>query len=310
MGLTREILLRISTSEWLAGQLTRRKFTQKAVQRFLPGEDVESALDATAALRESGIPTILTLLGEHVKTQDEADEVTRHFLGTLDRITERGYDSDISVKPTHFGIELDLEGTYGRIRRLVERADELGRTVAIDMEDSPFVDDTLDIYRRIRAQHRNVAVCIQGYLFRTASDIESLLPLGPTIRLVKGAYTEPRNIACRGKRALDATFLEHADTLLGKLADGSSDLRIFFGTHDPKMIEGVQERAARLGLPKTAFEIQMLYGIQRQLQLQLADQGYRVRVLISYGESWFPWYMRRLAERPANVLVLLRNLLG
>ncbi len=268
-----------------------------------------SALDATAALRESGIPTILTLLGEHVKTQDEADDVTRHFLGTLDRIAERGYDSDISVKPTHFGIELDLEGTYGRIRSLVERADELGRTVAIDMEDSPFVDGTLDIYRRIRAEHRNVAVCIQGYLFRTASDIESLLPLAPTIRLVKGAYTEPRDVACRGKRALDAAFLEHTDTLLGKLADGN-DLRVFFGTHDPKMIDGIQERALKLGLPKDAFEIQMLYGIQRGLQLQLAEAGYRVRVLISYGESWFPWYVRRLAERPANVLVLLRNLLG
>ncbi|NIN70362.1 MAG: proline dehydrogenase [Gemmatimonadetes bacterium] len=309
MGLTREILLRISTNEWLADQLTRRKFTQKAVQRFLPGEDVDSALDATAALRESGIPTILTLLGEHVKTQDEADDVMRHFLGTLDRIAERGYDSDISVKPTHFGIELDLEGTYGRIRGLVERADELGRTVAIDMEDSPFVDGTLDIYRRIRAEHRNVAVCIQGYLHRTASDVESLLPLAPTIRLVKGAYTEPRDVACRGKRALDAAFLKHTETLLRKLADGN-DLRVFFGTHDPKMIDGIQERAVKLGLPKDAFEIQMLYGIQRQLQLQLAEEGYRVRVLISYGEAWFPWYARRLAERPANVLVLLRNLLG
>jgi proline dehydrogenase len=309
MGLTREILLRASTSEWLAHQLTRRKFTRNAVQRFLPGEDVESALDAAAALRESGIPTILTLLGEHVKQQEEAEEVTRHFLGTLDRITERGYDSDISVKPTHFGIELDLEGTYARIKRLVERADELGRTVAIDMEDSSYVDGTLDIYRRIRAEHRNVAVCIQGYLHRTASDIQSLLPLAPTIRLVKGAYTEPRDVACRGKRRLDAAFLKHTDTLLGKLCDGS-DLRVFFGTHDPKMIDGIQERADRLGLPKNAFEIQMLYGIQRRLQLQLADQGYRVRVLISYGKSWFPWYVRRLAERPANVFVLLRNLLG
>jgi proline dehydrogenase len=309
MGLTREILLRASTSAWLADRLMRRRFTRRAVQRFLPGEDVESALGAAAALRESGIPTILTLLGEHVKGQDEAEDVTRHFLGTLDRIAERGYDSDISVKPTHFGIELDLEGTYARIKSLVERADKLGRTVAIDMEDSQYVDGTLDIYRRIRAEHRNVAVCIQGYLFRAASDIESLLPLGPTIRLVKGAYTEPRDVACRGKRALDTAFLKHTDTLLGKLADGS-DLRVFFGTHDPKMIDGIQERASKLGLPKTAFEIQMLYGIQRQLQLQLADQGYQVRVLISYGESWFPWYVRRLAERPANLLTLLRNLLG
>jgi proline dehydrogenase len=309
MGLTREILLRASTSEWLAGQLTRRKFTQRAVRRFLPGEDVESALDAAGALRESGIPTIPTLLGEHVTEHEEAEAVTRHFMGTLDRITERGYDSDISVKPTHFGIELDLEGTCARVERLVARADELGRTVAIDMEDSCYVDGTLDIYRRIRAEHRNVAVCVQGYLFRTAADIESLLPLGPTIRLVKGAYTEPRDVACRGKRALDIAFLNHADTLLGKLADGR-DLRVFFGTHDPKMIDGIRERADRLGLPKDAFEIQMLYGIQRQLQLQLAQQGYRMRVLISYGESWFPWYMRRLAERPANVLVLLRNLLG
>jgi proline dehydrogenase len=309
MGLTREILLRASTSEWLAAQLMRRKFTQRAVQRFLPGEDVESALDAAGALRERGIPSILTLLGEHVRQEEEAEGVTRHFLDTLDRISERGYDSDLSVKPTHFGIEVNVEGTCARIRRLVEAADRVGRTVAIDMEDSPYVDDTLDIYRRILAEHRNVAVCIQAYLFRTAADIESLLPLGPTIRLVKGAYTEPRGVACRGKRAMDTAFLEHTDTLLGRLADGR-DLRVFFGTHDPRMIDGVQERADRLGLPKDAFEIQMLYGIQRQLQLQLVQQGYRVRVLISYGESWFPWYMRRLAERPANVFLLLRNLLG
>ncbi|UCC71486.1 MAG: proline dehydrogenase family protein [Gemmatimonadota bacterium] len=309
MGLTREILLKGSKSKWLSRQLTGRRFTQRAVQRFLPGEDLDSALHAAAALGERGIPTILTLLGEDVSDGEVAEGVAAHFLQTLDRVSERGLDADISLKPTHLGLDLDLDGTYTRMKRLAERAGALGRTVAIDMEDSSYVDRTLDLYRRLRAEHPNVAVCLQAYLHRTARDIEDLAPLAPVIRLVKGAYTEPRDIAFRRRRDMDAAFLEHADTLLRKVGEGGG-LRVLFGTHDPKMIEAVQARAAELGLPRNAFEIQLLFGIQRQLQLKLADEGYRVRVLISYGDSWFPWYMRRLAERPANIWFLLRNLFG
>jgi proline dehydrogenase len=222
---------------------------------------------------------------------------------------ELEHDSGLSIKPTQLGIDLDFERTCERYKRLVQRADELGRSVAVDMEDSSYVDRTLEIYRRLRPEHTHVAICLQSYLYRTPADLESLLPLAPAIRLVKGAYKEPRDVAYQRKADVDAKFLELTDVLLQarKRDDG---VRAFFGTHDTRIVSEICHRANALGLPKDAFEIQMLYGIQREAQAQLAAEGYRVRVLISYGDSWFPWYMRRLAERPANVVFLLKNIVS
>ncbi|UCC48365.1 MAG: proline dehydrogenase family protein [Gemmatimonadota bacterium] len=307
MGIVREILLRGSESRWLADQLTRRRFTRRAVERFLPGEDLNAALDATAGLEQRGIPTILTLLGEHVSQAAEAEAAARHYLEVLARVSELKLDSDISLKPTQLGIDLDLDGTYERYKTLIRRAGELGRTVAIDMEESSYVDRTIDLYRRLRADHPNVVLCLQAYLYRTASDLAVLLPIAPHIRLVKGAYNEPATLAFHRKRDVDANFLKLADTLLEELSKGTG-VQLFLGTHDPRMIYEICRRAEELKVPKDAFEFQLLYGIQRELQTRLADDGYRVRVLISYGDAWFPWYMRRLAERPANILFLLRNL--
>jgi proline dehydrogenase len=307
MGIVREILLRGSESRWLADQLTRRRFTRKAVERFLPGEDLNAALDVTAGLEQRGIPTILTLLGEHVSEAAEAEAAAHHYLDVLDRVSKLRFDSDISLKPTQLGIDLDLEGTYERYNTLIRRAGELGHTVAIDMEESSYVDRTIDLYRRLRADHPNVVLCLQAYLYRTASDLAVLLPIAPHIRLVKGAYNEPATLAFRRKRDVDANFLKLADTLLEELSKGTGG-QLFLGTHDPRMINQICRCAEDLKVPKDAFEFQLLYGIQRELQTRLADEGYRVRVLISYGDAWFPWYMRRLAERPANILFLLRNL--
>jgi len=307
MGITREILLWGSRNQWLADQLTSRSFTRRAVERFMPGEDLSAGIDATESLRHSSIGTILTLLGENVTDDTQADAVVEHYVEVLDRIREMEFDADISLKPTQLGLDLGLEKTYERYENLVKRAGQLGRMVAVDMEDSSYVDQTIDIYRRLRADSPNVALCLQSYLFRTTADLVTLLPLTPTIRLVKGAYKEPREIAYRKKSDVDANFLRLSDTLLSEVKSGNG-VRVFFGTHDPKMIEGVIERANTLGLPKDAYEFQLLYGIQREIQTSLAAEGYRVRVLISYGASWFPWYMRRLAERPANMLFLLRNL--
>ena len=307
MGITREILLWGSRNQWLAGQLTSRSFTRRAVERFMPGENLSAGIDATESLRQSKIATILTLLGENVTEDAEADAVVEHYVEVLDRIREMEFDADISLKPTQLGLDLGFEKTYDRYENLVKRAGQLGRMVAIDMEDSSYVDRTIDLYRRLRAANTNVALCLQSYLFRTTADLVTLLPLTPAIRLVKGAYKEPREIAYRKKSDADANFLRLSDTLLREVKSGNG-VRVFFGTHDPKMIEGVIERANTLGLPKDAYEFQLLYGIQREMQTSLATEGYRVRVLISYGASWFPWYMRRLAERPANMLFLLRNL--
>jgi proline dehydrogenase len=309
MGLIREILLRGSRSQWLADQLTRRNFTRKAVRRFMPGEDVDSALEAAETLIEKGMVTLLSMLGENVTRADEAEAVTQHYLASLDRMHELGHDCGLSIKPTQLGIDLDFERTYERYKRLVQRADELGLSVAVDMEDSSYVDGTLDIYRRLRSDHANVTICLQSYLYRTAADLESLLPLAPAIRLVKGAYKEPRDVAYHRKADVDAKFLELTDVLLQarKRDDG---VRALFGTHDTRIVGEICQRADALGLPKDAFEIQMLYGIQREAQARLAAEGYVMRVLISYGSSWFPWYMRRLAERPANVMFLLKSIVS
>ncbi len=309
MGVTREILLRGSRSRWLSEQLTRRSFTRRAVRRFMPGEKLDDALEAADALHQKGMGTILTLLGENTSRSEEAETVVRHYMDSLDRIAERGFDSDISLKPTQLGLDLDYERTYERYAKLVDRAGKLGRLIAVDMEDSSYVDRTLELYRRLRDDHANVALCLQAYLYRTASDLESLLPLAPAIRLVKGAYKEPRELAYRRKKDVDANFLTLADVLL-RARKRDPGVRVFFGTHDTQLIREVFRRAAALGLPKNAVEVQMLYGIQREAQLQLAAEGHPVRVLISYGDSWFPWYMRRLAERPANVAFLLKNLVS
>jgi proline dehydrogenase len=307
MGFAREMLLRGSRSQWLADQLTRRSFTQKAVQRFMPGEKLEDALDATESLRFKNISTILTLLGENVTEAEAADALTQYYLDVLDRATELEFDSDISLKPTQFGIDLNFEQTVGRYETLVKRAEELERMVAVDMEDSSYVDRTIELYRRLRGAHQNVTLCLQSYLYRTTSDLITLLPEAPSIRLVKGAYNEPRTIAYRHKKDVDVNFLRLTDTLLDEVKR-ETGVSVIFGTHDPHMVTEVNRRAAERGLPKDSYEFQMLYGIQRELQTQLAAGGYRMRVLISYGDSWFPWYMRRLAERPANIVFLLRNL--
>jgi proline dehydrogenase len=177
------------------------------------------------------------------------------------------------------------------------------------MEDSSYVDRTLVLYRRLREDHTNVVLCLQAYLYRTAGDLESLLSLAPAIRLVKGAYKEPRDLAYHRKKDVDANFLALADVLL-QARKRDPGVRVFLGTHDTQLLGAIFHRAAALGLPKDALEVQMLYGIQREAQIQLAAEGYPVRVLISYGDSWFPWYMRRLAERPANVSFLLRSLVS
>ncbi len=273
----------------------------------MPGERLEDALIAVEDLGSKNMSTILTLLGENVMEPNAAETVKRHYLDVLQKASERRLNADISIKPTQIGIDLDLETTYTRIHSLVERAAELGRTVAIDMEDSSYVDRTIELYRRLRADHDNVVLCLQAYLYRTTADLVTLLPIAPRIRLVKGAYNEPRQLAYRRKSDVDANFVRLSDTLLRELGENRGE-RVYFGTHDPRMIQQVCGRAEGLGLPKDAFEFQMLYGIQRRAQAQLAADGHRVRVLISYGDSWFPWFMRRLAERPANIAFVARQL--
>src|SRR5437899_9954355 len=308
MALMRQVFLWASRQAWLGDQFRRRRFAQVAVRRFMPGEEVGSALEAALAVRPKGISTVLTQLGENITQLSEAKEVADHYSGVLDRIGPLGLDCQISIKLTQLGLDVSRDEARQFVAALVKRAAELKNFVWIDMEDSSYVDATLDLYRRVRAEHQNVGVCLQAYLRRTAADLESLLAVGPSIRLVKGAYREPASVVFPKKSDVDVEYLKLARMLLKRVA-GRPGTRVGFGTHDLRLVEQIVRDAQAAGVGKDAFELQMLFGIGREDQERLAARGYRVRVLISYGSYWFPWYMRRLAERPANVWFVVKSML-
>ncbi|HYN69551.1 MAG TPA: proline dehydrogenase family protein [Candidatus Eisenbacteria bacterium] len=305
----RRILLWFATNRWLREHIPRLWFAKRAVRRFMPGEDVGSALTAAAVFQADGIGAIFTRLGENVIEIGEADAVAEHYLSVIDEIAGRGLDGEVSVKLTQLGFDLDLERTYGLAERLAARAAESGRSIWIDMEGSAYAEGTIAFYERLKGEHPNVGLCLQAYLHRTAADIQRLLPLEPGIRLVKGAYAEPAAIAYQGRHDVDTNYLALTVAML-EAARAGKKIRIALGTHDVRLIEQAAAHATAAGLPRTAFEIQMLYGIRADEQRRLAREGYPVRDLIAYGEAWYPWYMRRLAERPANVIFALRQIVG
>jgi proline dehydrogenase len=296
-------------NRWLRDRLPKLWFARRAVRRFMPGEDVESALKAAEAFKVDGISTMFTRLGENVTQASEADAVAEHYLGVIDTIAARGLDGEISVKPTQLGFDFDPDRTLAHLERLAERATAArGGTVWIDMESSAYTERTVALYERLRAGHANTGLCIQAYLRRTAADLQRLLPLDPSIRLVKGAYAETAEVAYQSRHDVDANFVALAVSMLEAVRSGRT-VRIGLGTHDIVLIEQIVAHASALGLERTAVEVEMLYGIRSGEQRRLARDGYLVRDLIAYGDAWYPWYMRRLAERPANVIFALRQLL-
>lgn len=307
MTIGRRLFLRAAKSKWLASQVGKRAFTRRAVLRFMPGEDVESALDASSDLAGHDIGTILTQLGENVTTPGEAAAVREHYLAVIQRIVERELPSQVSVKPTHLGLDIAYDACLAHLRALAERMDAIGQPLWIDMEDSRYVEPTLELYRELRSEGATVGICLQAYLHRTPQDLKRLLPLKPLIRLVKGAYNEPAAVALPVKREVDERFFKLGQRLL----EHTKNARAFvvFGTHDLKLVERLREEAARVECEPGTYEFHMLYGIKSGEQRTLAEAGERVRVLVSYGTAWFPWYMRRLAERPANVWFVVRSLL-
>jgi proline dehydrogenase len=307
MGLARRALLRASRSQWLARQLRDRAFFQRAVRRFMPGESLEAALDATAEFAKANIGSVLTELGEQVTSRAEAEAVRDHYLGVLDRIKRRSLPAHVSIKLTHLGLEADREACVRDVLALAAKAEQSRSFLWIDMEESRYTDATLDVYRRVKAEWANVGVCLQAYLRRTTADLEALFALSPAIRLVKGAYNEPSEVAFPRKRDVDANYFKLAVRLLSEAARQRA--KPVFGTHDFSLVAKIREAASALALDGRSYEFHLLYGIQAAEQRALAAQGAAVRVLISYGSAWFAWYMRRLAERPANVWFVLRNLI-
>jgi proline dehydrogenase len=309
MGLLRSALLAGSQSQWLRERAMRRPFVRRAVARFMPGEELEDALAAAASLRLAGVGAVLTRLGENVKGEAEADAVAAHYLDLLEQVRGLSGTVEISVKPTQLGLDLGEDRCAARLLALAARAQETGSFVWIDMEQTAYTDATLRMCRGVRARHPSVGVCLQSYLRRTAADLEALLPTGAGVRLVKGAYNEPADRAFARKADVDESYFALTRRLLAA-ATGGADLRAVFGTHDRRLLDRITAEAAAAGLSRSRCEFHLLYGIQRAEQQRLAAQGWPLRVLVSYGAYWFPWYMRRLAERPANVLFVARSLLA
>jgi proline dehydrogenase len=309
MSVMRKVLLAGSTNVWLRERATKAAFVKRSVRKFMPGERVEDAIKAAGELKGQGITTILTALGENLTTPEEAEEVTLHYLDVFEKVAAAGLDAQVSVKPTQLGLDLDRGLCERNLDRLLDRADERNNYLWVDMEYSRYVDPTLELYRRARAKSHRIGLAIQAYLYRTEQDVESLLPLGPAIRMVKGAYLEPPDVAFPRKSDVDENFYRMCIRLMSPEAQKAGTL-LHIGTHDGSLIDRLSAYATDHKVPTSSYEFAMLYGIGVGQQKRLAAQEKRLRVLISYGEYWFPWYMRRLAERPANVWFVLKNMFG
>ena len=273
-------------------------------ERFVAGTTLDEAVGVLRRLNEQGLLTNTTLLGEHVTEEQEAHEVASIYEQVLERISTEALKTNVALKLTHLGLEFGEDVAYANVARVVEKAAELGNFIRIDMEESQWVDATLRIYRRLReAGHDNVGTVLQAYLYRTEPDLESLLDLRPNLRLVKGAYLEPESIAYPLKQEVDDAY----SRLLERMLVDCSYVGV--ATHDESLIAHTLDIALREGLALDRFGFQMLYGVRPGLQLSLAHRGYSVLVATPYGPEWYPYLMRRLAERPANLLFVVRNVL-
>lgn len=295
-------LLWASEKESIQNLLTRSKLTKTLVDRFVAGDDLESAIRVIKDLNSKRIGGILDLLGEGVTNEKGAQAAADDYLAAIKRIEETGIDTTVAVKPTQLGLAFDKGAAMDHMRRLAAEAQAIGTYIEIDIEQSAYVSDTLDVYRVLHADFPEIRLAMQAYLRRTPTDLQMMASLKPRVRLVKGAYAEPETVAFQKKREIDAQYAFLTDWLFQQGTDPG------LATHDGKLIEHGKNAAARAGAGRDGFEIQMLYGIRRELQEELAQQAYRVRVYVPYGSAWYPYLTRRLAERPANLVFFLRAL--
>jgi proline dehydrogenase len=296
----------MSRSQWMRRHLPNRWFAKRAVRRFMPGETPGEALDAAAKFKETGTAVLFTRLGETLTGIDDGDATAEGYKALLADAASRGLSAEVSVKLTQLGFDLDRERAMAHMRMLADAAGE--STVWIDMEGSEYTEATIAFYEELTKSHPNTGLCLQAYLHRTAVDVQRLMPIGLKTRLVKGAYAEPATIAYQSRKEVDAEYYNLCVTMLDARKAGQ-DLFLGLGTHDVELVAKVAAYAESIGLSRSDFDVEMLYGIRTDQQKRLASEGYTVRVLIAYGEAWYPWYMRRLAERPANVVFALRQLL-
>jgi proline dehydrogenase len=306
----RAALIAMSQSRRLGGFMTSNRWAWSAARRFVAGQTIEEAVQVCAALNAAGLAATLDYLGENVTTQPEAEAACAAYVQALDRIAAAGIHSGLSLKLTALGLDLGDDLAAGLLRDILAHAAALrpARFVRIDMEGSAYTQRTLDIFYRVLAEHRNVGIVLQAYLHRSAADVEQAIAAGAGVRLCKGAYLEPPSIAFETKAEVDANFARLADRLLGEEARRQG-VYPAIASHDEQVLAWVKRRVDEWGVPRDRFEFQMLYGIRRDLQNALVAEGYRLRVYVPYGRQWYPYFMRRLAERPENLGFVLRSVL-
>ena len=301
--ISRAALLYLSQKHELKDFFSKFPGFKQVTRRFIAGENIDDAIAAILELNHAGVTATFDHLGESTTSRRQAETDVREYLRVLDRIEATGVNSNVSVKLTQLGLDIDEDYCLRNARRIVEAAKRHNNFVRIDMEDSSKTDATLRIFKRLYGEYVNVGIVLQAYLYRTEKDVDDALAMGARVRLCKGAYKEPEDVAFPGKGDVDANFVRLMKRLL------KSGVYHGIATHDEKMIAATKEFAAGEGVSRDAFEFQMLYGIRRDLQLKLARDGYRMRIYVPYGEYWYPYFMRRLAERPANIWFVLKNLL-
>ena len=302
--ITRDALIWLSRKEGLKDFATRFGFFKKLTTRFVAGENIDEVIPFIRQLNSENATATFDHLNESVGSAAEAEQEVLEYLNILAKIDEQRIRSNVSIKLTQFGLGLDPELAYQNARRVVVEAERRGNFVRVDMEDSSVTQVTIDIFKRLRAEFglNTVGIVLQSYLYRTLADAQELVKLPARIRICKGAYSEPPEVAFPEKKDVDANYIKVMQILLG------SGIYHGIATHDPKMVDATIEFATREGIGKEKFEFQMLYGIRRDLQHQLARDGFNVRIYVPYGKHWYPYFMRRLAERPANIWFVMKNL--
>ena len=295
--------LYLSTSERFKDFLTRFRSFNNVTKRFVAGEELGDAVEAIKTLNNKGITASFDHLGESITSESATRAEVDEYLHVLDSIHDNKLASNVSVKLTQLGLDVSKDLCFSNTRAIVEAARRYSNFVRIDMEDSTKTDATLQIFKRLRSEFENVGIVIQSYLYRTEKDVEELLASGARIRLCKGAYKEPPAVAFPNKSDVDANYIKVMKMLL------TSDLYHGIATHDENMINATVDFAREKNFSRERFEFQMLYGIRRDLQEKLVKQGFRMRVYVPYGRYWYPYFMRRLAERPANIWFVLRNMI-
>lgn len=300
--LTRALVLKVAQMPAFKNWIKHSRWTQGLVQRFIAGEDLETALSVACRLNNEGFLVALDYLGEDTTRAEDAQQAANQYIQLLERIAQRGVNACISIKLTQLGLDLGYEVARENLECVLAAAKDLKNFVWVDMESSKHTQAILDLFCEMFPKYPNSGTVLQSYLYRTPQDLERLLELGARVRLVKGAYAEPREVAYPDKKSVDRQFRIQMERLLERGNEPA------IATHDTRLIEHAKRYAARLGLDKSKFEFQLLYGIRRDVQKQLVAEGYRTLIYVPYGEQWYPYFSRRIAERPANLYFILRNL--